>query len=235
MAAQMQRLLLLLAFTLITAMVVYRMQRLVEMSGTDGLTGLPNRTWLVHRVPRLFDAARRDGGSLTLALIDLDHFKRINDEIGHHAGDRALRHVVDRAARCTGRARANGWCAWAARNSCWCCASRWARAWERVDGLRRALATRRSCPNAAPNRCALTFSAGLAGFPHEGSDLSGLLRARRPAPAARPRRAGRNRVARARYLIDAEPRALRPRIGCRLAAPCDYGCADRAAWRLGEF
>ena len=52
----MQRLVLLLAFTLITAVVVYRMQRLVEMSGTDGLTGLPNRTWLLHRFPRLLDA-----------------------------------------------------------------------------------------------------------------------------------------------------------------------------------
>ena len=60
-AAQLQRLVLLAAFTLITAVVVYRMQRLVEMSGTDGLTGLPNRTWLLHRFPRLLDAARRDG------------------------------------------------------------------------------------------------------------------------------------------------------------------------------
>ena len=50
---------LLATFTLITAMVVYRMQRLVEMSGTDGLTGLPNRTWLLHRVPRLLDARAR--------------------------------------------------------------------------------------------------------------------------------------------------------------------------------
>ncbi len=91
---QIQRLVLLALMTAITATIVYRMQRLVDMSGTDGLTGLPNRTWLLHRFPGLLDAARADGVSLCLALIDLDGFKRINDEIGHHAGDRALLHVV---------------------------------------------------------------------------------------------------------------------------------------------
>ena len=91
---QVQRLILLAIVTGVTLMVVYRMQRLVEMSGTDGLTRLPNRTWLMHRVPQLLDAVKRDGGSLSVAMLDLDHFKRINDELGQHAGDRALRHVV---------------------------------------------------------------------------------------------------------------------------------------------
>ena len=68
LGGQLQRMVLLLAFTMIIAVVVYRMQRLVEMSGTDGLTGLPNRTWLVHRFPRLLDRARRDGVSLFVAL-----------------------------------------------------------------------------------------------------------------------------------------------------------------------
>src|SRR5690606_5569568 len=91
---QLQRLVLLALVTGITAAIVHRMQRLVDLSGTDGLTGLPNRTWLMHRFPAMVDAAR-DGGSLSICLVDLDYFKRINDEIGHHAGDRALRHVVE--------------------------------------------------------------------------------------------------------------------------------------------
>src|SRR5690606_16126233 len=78
----------------ITAAVVYRMQRLVELSGTDGLTGLPNRTLLVHHFPALLDGAREHGGSLALGLINLDYFRRINDEAGHATGDRALRHAV---------------------------------------------------------------------------------------------------------------------------------------------
>ena len=97
---QFQRLVLIAIVTLITAMVTYRMQRVVEMSGTDGLTGLPNRIWLLHRVPRLMDAVQRDGSSLSLALIDLDHFKRINDEAGHRAGDRAIQARRRHAARC---------------------------------------------------------------------------------------------------------------------------------------
>src|SRR3546814_16017663 len=45
-------------------------------------------------MPRILETIRDDGCSLTLALLDLDRFKRINDEIGHRDGDRAIRHFV---------------------------------------------------------------------------------------------------------------------------------------------
>ncbi|UHQ22444.1 GGDEF domain-containing protein [Lysobacter sp. 5GHs7-4] len=188
---QGQRVVLLVMVALITAMVVYRMQRLIEMSGTDGLTRLPNRTWLVHRIQRLFDAVRHDGGSLTLALIDLDHFKRINDDNGHHAGDRALRHVVTVLREQTGSTE------WLVRlggeEFVLLLRKPLGTAWEQVDAIRQVLAERPFEPGRGAEPLRLTFSAGLAGYPQEGSDLSRLLR-RADRRLQQAKQQGRNRV-----------------------------------------
>ncbi|MBP3983095.1 GGDEF domain-containing protein [Pseudoxanthomonas helianthi] len=191
LSTQLQRLLLLAMATIITAAVVYRMQRLVEMSGTDGLTGLPNRTWLLHRMPRLFERARNDGGTLSLALIDLDHFKRINDDIDHLAGDRALRHVVDVLKPRLGAGE------WLIRlggeEFVMLLRQPLGSSWERLDALRREVAQRPFVPDRHLPPWPLTFSAGLSVFPHEGQDLSTLLR-RADLRLQRAKREGRNRV-----------------------------------------
>jgi diguanylate cyclase len=57
---------------------------------TDPLTGLANRLAFDERVAEELVRARRDGVPLAVALGDVDHFKRVNDEFGHQAGDRAL-------------------------------------------------------------------------------------------------------------------------------------------------
>lgn len=59
----------------------------------DFLTGLPNRRASVRALVREAERARRSGGHLSLVLIDLDDFKRVNDTQGHPAGDRLLRRV----------------------------------------------------------------------------------------------------------------------------------------------
>jgi diguanylate cyclase (GGDEF)-like protein len=191
LSTQLQRLLLLAMATIITAAVVYRMQRLVEMSGTDGLTGLPNRTWLLHRMPRLFERARNEGGTLSLALIDLDHFKRINDDIDHLAGDRALRHVVDVLKPRLGAGE------WLIRlggeEFVMLLRQPLGSSWERLDALRREVAQRPFVPDRHLPPWPLTFSAGLSVFPHEGQDLSTLLR-RADLRLQRAKREGRNRV-----------------------------------------
>lgn len=62
----------------------------------DYLTKLPNRVLLNDRLSTLAARARRDGSVIALHLVDLDQFKRVNDELGHRAGDRLLTLVADR-------------------------------------------------------------------------------------------------------------------------------------------
>ena len=69
----------------------------------DALTGLPNRVLFRDRVEQALHAARRSGRGCAVMLMDLDHFKEINDTLGHHQGDRLLQEV---AARLRGALRA---------------------------------------------------------------------------------------------------------------------------------
>lgn len=61
----------------------------------DALTGLPNRRQIDKRLVEETERARRSGTGFAVAMIDIDHFKRINDDYGHAAGDRALVTVGD--------------------------------------------------------------------------------------------------------------------------------------------
>lgn len=67
--------------------------QLREQAHTDSLTGLLNRHGWDERAPALFDQARRHGNPLAVIILDLDHFKPINDTYGHEVGDQVLRLV----------------------------------------------------------------------------------------------------------------------------------------------
>jgi diguanylate cyclase (GGDEF)-like protein len=71
---------------------------LAKLASTDPLTGLPNRRYFLEAASREFEHIRRFGGSASVVMIDLDHFKALNDTYGHAAGDEALRSVT-RACR----------------------------------------------------------------------------------------------------------------------------------------
>lgn len=65
-----------------------------EEAHTDWLTGLPNRRAFELTIAQMIDQARVLGGGFTLTMLDLDHFKEINDEYGHRIGDDALRRIA---------------------------------------------------------------------------------------------------------------------------------------------
>jgi diguanylate cyclase (GGDEF)-like protein len=65
-------------------------QRLETMLHEDALTGLFNRRYVLTRLGGLISGARRHGRPLSIAMIDVDHFKRVNDDHGHDAGDTML-------------------------------------------------------------------------------------------------------------------------------------------------
>jgi diguanylate cyclase (GGDEF)-like protein/PAS domain S-box-containing protein len=69
----------------------------------DFLTGLPNRTLLNDRLYIAIERARRDGCKVAAMMIDLDHFKRVNDSLGHHIGDELLKIVAARILACVRR------------------------------------------------------------------------------------------------------------------------------------
>jgi diguanylate cyclase (GGDEF)-like protein len=81
-------------------------ETLLERATRDALTGLWNRPSILEFLSREMTHAQRTGTSLALALIDVDHFKPINDTYGHHGGDEVLREL---ARRLSAAIRQNDW------------------------------------------------------------------------------------------------------------------------------
>jgi len=73
------------------------LERIRVLATRDELTGLPNRRHAQDLLTLESSRARRDRTQLSLCLMDIDHFKRINDTLGHAAGDRVLRLVAHHA------------------------------------------------------------------------------------------------------------------------------------------
>ena len=85
---------LLLQMTLVALVVTRLVDRLERLSRHDALTGLLNRRAIDEILSQEEQRARRLSGRLSVLMIDIDHFKRINDSQGHGVGDRALQHLA---------------------------------------------------------------------------------------------------------------------------------------------
>jgi len=71
-------------------------RKVEELATRDGLTGLMNRRYFFDIAERFVSAQRRDQTPLAALMIDIDHFKRVNDTFGHAAGDEVIREVARR-------------------------------------------------------------------------------------------------------------------------------------------
>jgi diguanylate cyclase (GGDEF)-like protein len=157
-------------------------ERVRELAVTDELTGLPNRRAWNTELPRTVERARRTGDPLSVAIIDIDHFKLFNDAYGHPAGDRMLKEAaaawqaqlrgMDQLARYGGE-----------EFVVLLPAATTAQAREVIDRMRRA------------TPLGQTFSAGVAAW--DGAESSDELTARADAALYRAKNAGRNQIAEA--------------------------------------
>jgi len=68
----------------------------MQLAITDPLTGAYNRHYLDQTLPRFFDRSQKNSKPVSIVMIDIDHFKKINDTHGHHAGDQVLQEMVKR-------------------------------------------------------------------------------------------------------------------------------------------
>jgi diguanylate cyclase (GGDEF)-like protein len=159
--------------------------RLRDLAVTDPLTGLVNRRLLLERTARAIERSRRSGQPLAALMLDLDHFKDLNDELGHQKGDEALAAVARALAGAVRRvdtvARYGG------EEFCLLLPdSPGAQAVLVAEKLRAAV---RALDVGRP----LTVSVGVAVFPDHADDGDGLIGAADRALLA-AKRAGRDRV-----------------------------------------
>jgi diguanylate cyclase (GGDEF)-like protein len=162
------------------------LQEVRALAASDPLTGLANRMTFGDALDRELARARRDGGEVTLVLLDLDHFKRLNDTRGHQAGDDVLRRTAatlreqqrtyDVAARYGGEEFALIGPGLSADDAA-----------ATAERIRAAI---------AGNGCDVTASVGVATYPRDASDAHTLVAAADEA-LYRAKREGRNRVSQA--------------------------------------
>src|SRR3954453_14142901 len=161
------------------------LEKMSQMAVTDGLTELANRRSFDRSLDRELTRAARTDGRLSVVLLDIDHFKQLNDTHGHVVGDVVLRQIAQALREC-GReydtiARYGGEEFAAVLPGCSS-----ALALQVAERLRRAVET-------APTDVPITASAGVATYPYDGIDANGLLSAADQALYA-GKRAGRNTV-----------------------------------------
>ena len=189
---QIGRVILLLVATLLSATIVDRVERLRVLSTHDSLTGLYNRAYFDERLQEELLRARRYGRPLAVAILDIDHFKQVNDQFGHVSGDVALRAFsallrdgmrrTDIVSRYGGEEFALILPETTGEGAC-----------AKLDRMREDVASQRIALPRVGSGITLTFSGGVATMPLDGERVDELV-ARADARLLAAKGAGRNRV-----------------------------------------
>jgi diguanylate cyclase (GGDEF)-like protein len=189
---QLSRLILLMASFLLSIAVVTRTQELLRRSIKDPLTGLVNRTHFSERIAIEVSRAQRQRQPLTIAMLDVDHFKSFNDAHGHAAGDLVLKKIAEtlrgslRKADIVGRYGGEEFViAMPDTNA--------HTAVQKLESLRQAIAETPMPVTKGGHVVNVTISAGLAGFPDDGVQEEELLNAA-DGRLFRAKANGRNRI-----------------------------------------
>lgn len=191
-SAQISRLIMMLTASALSIALVSRSQRLLHLATSDSLTGLFNRGYVDDRLAMEVSRAQRYGKALTLAVIDADHFKALNDTHGHAAGDIVLKKVAGllrgsfRQSDTTGRYGGEEFVVILPETDL-------EAALRKVETLREQIA---ATPIRMPDNkqvVRVTISAGLASFPDDGEDAAELF-ATADERMFEAKHAGRNRV-----------------------------------------
>lgn len=190
-SSQVSRMILLLAASLLAFAVVTRTQELVRLSTRDPLTGLFNRGYFHERVTSEVSRAQRSGRPLTIAMVDVDHFKSFNDSHGHAAGDLVLQAIAAALRRSFRRtdivSRYGGEEFVIAMPDTDAGA-----AGRKLEGLRQSIEDT-VIQTSAGKTVNVTISGGLAGFPSDGMKEEELL-AIADARLFQAKGGGRNRI-----------------------------------------
>jgi diguanylate cyclase (GGDEF)-like protein len=186
---------------------------LERLSRTDGLTGLPNRRYLMETVEKEILRAQRNQRPFSLMMIDVDHFKQYNDAFGHLAGDEVLTRLGEalsetiRSADYCGRYGGEEFTALLPDTPL-----------EQATEVAERIRARMAEHSFGEDRPAVTLSIGIGECPTDGDTLEAVL-ARADAAMYHAKQTGRDRVATTAMLrntsTDDGPASVRPGTAAR--------------------
>ncbi|MEM6712697.1 MAG: EAL domain-containing protein [Pseudomonadota bacterium] len=145
-------------------------KRVRYLADHDVVTGLPNRNYVRSTMPEELKVASEKGRSLSFLIVDLDHFKTVNDTLGHAAGDELLIQVGNKLSELTGD---KGTVARFGGDEFLICLQECDDVEKFCSGLLEQFSEETVIEN---NKFLITLSIGVSRFPEDGQDLSTLLK-----------------------------------------------------------